>query len=110
MTLSGGVTASDILFHFTRTSGQVLNTSGGNVLSAPTWLRLAVSSSFEVLDLTGELIDGTETFSSCRMKIRIRAVHSDVDDIRARHLGIMLLGFAGLGYVGYRRRAAIAVA
>jgi hypothetical protein len=67
MILSGGVTASDILFNFTGTSGQVLNTSGasctdnGKTNGACLYGTFLATDGgqfqFSNLDLTGELIN-----------------------------------------------------
>ncbi len=112
MTLSGGVTASDILFNFTGTSGQVLNTSGGNVLYGTYLATDGGQFQFSSLDLTGQLInvDGNVQLVS-NSKIPIFAPFTPTSTIpEPGTWAMMLLGFAGLGYVGYRRRAAIAVA
>jgi hypothetical protein len=59
MTLEGGVTANHILWNFTGTSEQVLNTSGGNTLYG-TFLATGLGADFQFssLDLmAGQLID-----------------------------------------------------
>jgi hypothetical protein len=112
MTLSGGVTASDILFNFTGTSGQVLNTSGGNVLYGTYLATDGGQFQFSALDLTGQLInvDGNVQLVPNSM-IPIFAPFTPPSTIpEPSTWAMMLLGFAGLGYVGYRRRAAIAIA
>ena len=65
MTLSG-VTASQVLFNFTGTSGHVLQTSGGDVLYGTFLATDGGQFQFSELDLTGALIntDGNVQFVS----------------------------------------------
>jgi hypothetical protein len=58
MTLSGGVTPSDIIFNFTGTSGTVFQTSGGDVLYGTFLAVDGGGFQFSELDLTGALIMG----------------------------------------------------
>jgi hypothetical protein len=66
MTLSGGVTAANILWNLTGTSGQVLSTSGGNVLYGTFLATKGGQFQADNLNLTGELIntDGNVQFVS----------------------------------------------
>lgn len=57
MTLSGGVTASHILFNFTSTSGNVFQTSGGGVLYGTYLATNGGGYAADNLTLTGELIN-----------------------------------------------------
>jgi hypothetical protein len=57
MTLLGGVTASDILFNFLGTSGNVLSTSGGDRLFGTFLATNGGGFQFSNLNLTGELIN-----------------------------------------------------
>ena len=66
MTLTGGVLASNVLFNFTGTSGQVLSTSGGDKLYGTFLATGGGQFQFSDLNLTGELIntDGKVQFVS----------------------------------------------
>jgi hypothetical protein len=66
MTLSGGVSASHILFNLTGTSGNILQTSGGNVLDGTFLATRGGQFQFSGLNLNGQLIntDGNVQFVS----------------------------------------------
>jgi hypothetical protein len=55
--LTGGVTASDILFDFTGTSGNAFQTSGGDLLQGTFLATMGGSFQFSELNLTGQLIN-----------------------------------------------------
>jgi hypothetical protein len=57
MTLLGGITAANILFNFLGTSGNVFQTSGGDVLYGTFLATNGGGFNFSNLNLTGELID-----------------------------------------------------
>lgn len=57
MTLAGGVLASNVLFNFTGTSGQVLSTSGGNKLDGTFLATNGGQFQFSELNLDGRLIN-----------------------------------------------------
>ena len=66
MTLTGGILASNVLFNFTGTSGQVLSTSGGDKLYGTFLATDGGQFQFSDLNLDGELIntDGKVQFVS----------------------------------------------
>jgi hypothetical protein len=55
--LIDGVTASDILFDFTGTSGNVFQTSGGDLLQGTFLATMGGDFQFSQLNLTGQLIN-----------------------------------------------------
>ena len=57
MTLTGGVTAAKILFNITGASGNVFQTSGGNLLFGTFLATKGGDFQFSNLDLTGQLIN-----------------------------------------------------
>jgi hypothetical protein len=57
MTLTGGVTASHILFNLTGTSGNIFQTAGGDVLFGTFLATDGGDFQFSNLDLTGQLIN-----------------------------------------------------
>jgi hypothetical protein len=57
MTLSGGVTASHILFNLTGTTGNIFQTSGGDLLFGTFLATDGGDFQFSNLDLTGQLIN-----------------------------------------------------
>jgi hypothetical protein len=110
MSLIGGVTANHVIFDFTGTSGNVFQTSGGDLLEGTYLATHGGNFQFSNLDLTGALINtgGNVQFVS-GTSIPTFASFSGPPVPEPSTWALMIAGF-GLAGAALRRRRAIATA
>jgi hypothetical protein len=100
MTLSGGVTAAHVLFNLTGTSGNVFQTSGGDVSYGTYLATNGGQFQFSNLNLTGALINtggNVQFVSGAKIPTFVGFVPEPTT------LALMVVGLAGLGVIGRRR-------
>ncbi|HEX3114244.1 MAG TPA: PEP-CTERM sorting domain-containing protein [Bradyrhizobium sp.] len=108
MTLNG-VSAGQIIWDLDGTSGNVLQTSGGNQLFGTFLDTLGGNFQFSELDLTGQLINtgGHIQFVSGSTLTYHTPNLTEGGVPEPSTWALMLLGFAGVGFMAYWRRTSV---
>ena len=105
MTLSGGVLAANVLWNLTGTTGQVLNTSGGNSLVGTFLATNGGQFQFSELQLDGEFIN---TGGNVQLVSGSQIETADGFTVPSTPLPATLPLFAGglgaMGLLGWRRK------
>lgn len=107
-TLTGGVTAGNILFNFTGTTGNVFSTSGGNAVQGTFLATDGGSFQFSNLNLNGQLIntDGGIQLVSGSKVTTFTPFTPPVQAPEPASLTLIGVGLLGLGF-GLRRKRSI---